>query len=32
LKRFKKLHGRRRQLMPKPLLLGIRLKRENPGL
>jgi len=30
--RFKKFRGRRRQLMLKPLLLGIRLKRKNPGL
>jgi len=30
--RFRKLHGRRRRLMPKPLFLGIRLKRENPAL
>jgi len=30
--RFKKLHGRRRQLVPKSLLLGIRLKQENPDL
>jgi len=30
--RFKKLRGRRRQLMPKLLLLGIRLTQENPGL
>jgi len=32
LTRFLRLHGRRRRIMPKPLLLGIRLKRENLGL
>jgi len=32
MKRIKKLCGRCRRLMLKPFLLGIRLKRENPGL